>query len=219
MKQATLFPVLMMVLLMLSLTACSNTDDEESGTDDDDDTTTDDDDDDDTASDDDDDDDTTADDDDDDDLVAGTCTAMEFDMKANDSGQVFLTFADMTAHYEDITEYDIVFAKVHGQGPTGYLGTGVTALNAGNEVPFDDFSEAPEDGYAEDGEEPVIGHSWQNGGSGPEGYDCTGAVYVLTLADGSYAKFTVTRAKDGVVTMEAFHQADGSRTLDCLFDE
>ncbi len=149
---------------------------------------------------------------------APLCAELTFDMGQPASGQVFITLTDMTAHYEDLTSYDLVFAKVHGQGPTGYLGDGVTAVNAGNEISFDDFEEAPADGYRTDGEDPVIGASWKDGGSGTEGFQTTGNIYVLKLKDGSFAKVAVTSAKDGVVTMDAFRRADGSIDLRCRFE-
>ena len=149
---------------------------------------------------------------------APSCTTLSFDMHEPDSGQVFITLKDMQHHYEDMTDYDIVFARVHGQGPTGYLGNGVTALNAGNETAFSDFNIAVSDGYAADDTKPIIGSSWQNGGSGTEGYVVTGNVYVLKLADGTYAKIAVTSAKGGLATIDAFYQADGSTDLTCQFE-
>jgi hypothetical protein len=145
-----------------------------------------------------------------------SCTALAFDMKdPASSGQVFITLSDMQVHYEDITDYDLVFARVSGQGPTGYLGNGVTAVNAGNEIPFESFNEAPGEGYAADDTEPVIGSSWNDGGSGQEGFDANGNVYVLKLADGTYAKIAVTGAKNGKATADAYHQPDGSSDLNC----
>ncbi len=147
------------------------------------------------------------------------CTEISFDMHESASGQVFVVLSEMTAYLEDTSTYDFVFAKVHGQGPTGYLGDGVAALNVGDGTAFEEYDEAPAGEYSEDGDGPVIGTGWQEGGSGTEGFIPTGNIYVLKLANGTFAKISVTSAKDGLVTIDAFHQANGSNDLQCAFEE
>lgn len=124
----------------------------------------------------------------------------------------FFTLSDMTEHSTEPAAWDVKMGK-SGSGPWITLGEGVEAINLGSDQTFVEVVEAPDTGYQDDPD--LIGDSWRTGGAGETGYVMSENVYVLKLQDGTYAKLAVTSAKAGAITLDAFHQADGSTDLTC----
>lgn len=124
----------------------------------------------------------------------------------------YVTLSDMTEHSQEPTAWDLKMGKT-GSGPWITLGTGVEAIDLGNAESFVEVVQAPDAGY--DADPDLIGDTWRTGGAGETGYTMSENVYVVKLQDGSYAKLTVTSAKAGKITLDAFHQGDGSRDLAC----
>lgn len=121
---------------------------------------------------------------------------------------------DLTAHADYTgTDWDFSVTKAMPNPPTFLLGPGVTAVNLGSTTAYHDVNEAPETGYDDDDPNAIIGISWQDGGSGTTGFQVTGNVYVLKLADGTYGKVEVISAQSGMVVVRAYRQADGTRNL------
>ena len=215
----------LMVLIgaLFALVACGD-DDDDNDNDADDDDVTDDDATDDDATDDDDGDDDAADDDaaDDDDDVPATCGEFSFNIHSSATGWVYLVLADMSFVYVESDAYDFKIGHLAKAEDIDYilLGPGAEALNLGDADAFADVTEVPADGYAMDeGDQYVIGTGWQVGGSCPSGWDMSGNVYALHLADGTYAKIAVTSAQAGSFTISGFRQADGMRDVDCAMPE
>ena len=111
------------------------------------------------------------------------------------------------------TDFDLYMAH-DGPGPNLKLGPGVTGVNLGAATDYHDVDTAPADGYAaDDGTDFVIGIGFMDGGSGETGFIMTENVYVLKLADGTYAKVEVLSAAGGVVHVLCYHQPDGSTDI------
>ncbi len=112
-------------------------------------------------------------------------------------------------------DYDLYVS--HTDGPTPELGSHVQAINLGNTQSFDEVTEVPEEGYAADGTEPVIGTSYRSGGEGSTGFIMSENIYALKIESESkgttYAKIEVLQAKGGVVHIMAYWQPDGSRNV------
>ncbi len=116
------------------------------------------------------------------------------------------------------SDYDIYVS--HLSGPTLELNDHVQAVDLGNAKGFDEIDEAPETGYASDGEgveNMVIGIGYRSGGTGSSGYIMTGNIYVLKIDNGTrgvtYAKIEVKQAMNGEVHVLAYWQPDGSRNI------
>ena len=146
----------------------------------------------------------------------GMCTVLELNLHEG-SGQALVTLSTMTVTNEDVSEYDFAMVNQMPEPPAIFLGSSVTAVNLGNEAEFDAIDEAPDGGYAADGDTPVIGTDWRTGGNGTDGHTVSGNVYALQTSDGHYAKIRVTSAKQGLATIDAYFQADGSTNLECAF--
>jgi len=132
------------------------------------------------------------------------CFELEFDVETVDPIYIQFSTATATGDLESITGYDVRVEKVLGVGPGFFLGPDVGGIDLGSDDGFVDVVEAPESGYAEDGDDPVIGHGYTDGGSGATGFEMSGNVYVMLLADGSHAKMSVTSAVAGLITVDAF---------------
>jgi len=111
------------------------------------------------------------------------------------------------------TDWDFSVTKAMPNPPTFLLGPGVTAVNLGSATAFHAVTQAPDTGYDDDDPDPIIGISWQDGGSGTTGFQVTANVYVLHLADGTYAKVEVLSAQEGKVVVRVYRQADSTRNL------
>ncbi len=148
----------------------------------------------------------------------GTCTELTLDLH-DGTGQALVKLANMTITTEDIESYDFAMVNQMPEPPAIYLGPLAQAVDLGSGMSFMDVVEAPLNGYANDSDESVIGTGWRTGGSGQQGHEMSGNVYVLKLGDNIYGKIRVTSAKQGVVTIDAFHQDDGSADLECAFKE
>ncbi len=111
------------------------------------------------------------------------------------------------------TDWDVSVTNAMPNPPTFLLGPGVTAVNLGGGAGFHDVTEAPAAGYDDDDPDAIIGIAWQDGGTGATGFEVTGNIYVLMLADSTYAKLEVLSAQQGVVTVRVYRQADGTRNL------
>ena len=199
MKRETWLLSLVLILaatIALGALACGDDDDDDSGDDDD-----------------------TDDDDDDDSTGSGECVELVYNLHDADAGQVFVYLATMTTTDEAVTDYDYVTAAQMPEPPLFLLGLDVAAADGGSDDAFDAFDEAPADGYVADGDDPAIGTDWQVGGNGQDGYEMAGTVYALKLADGTYAKISVTSAQVGEIHVDAYHQPDGSRNLACSWPE
>lgn len=144
------------------------------------------------------------------------CTVLTLNLHEG-SGQALVILSDMTVTNEDIEVYDFAMVNQMPDPPAIFLGQGVTALNLGNETPFAAVSEAPADGYRADDETAVIGTEWRTGGNGTDGHIVSGNVYVLKTEDGKFGKISVTSAVQGLATIDAYFQADGSSSLECAF--
>ena len=129
------------------------------------------------------------------------------------SDQVKLVLHSLQVQGVDVTDFDLYMAH-DGPGPNLKLGPGVTGVNMGSGTDYLDVAEAPADGYvADEGTNYLIGTGFIAGGEGSSGYDMTENVYVLKLADGTYAKVEVLSAAGGVVHVLCYRQPDGSRDL------
>jgi hypothetical protein len=144
------------------------------------------------------------------------CVELTLDLHEG-TGQALVTLSTMTVTNEEADEYDFAMVNQMPEPPAIYLGPGATAVDMGNETGFTDVTEAPTDGYAADGDEPVIGTGWRSGGSGTTGHEMSGNVYAIETSDGRFAKIAVTSAKLGIVTIDAYLQPDGSGSLECSF--
>ncbi len=115
----------------------------------------------------------------------------------------------------EASDYDLYVS--HLDGPTLEIGDHVQAVNLGNTQSFDEVTELPEDGYAADGDEMVIGISYRTGGAGETGYTMSENIYGLKIDDGegnaTYAKIEVLMAQNGEVRIMAYWQPDGSRNV------
>ncbi|MDY0000584.1 MAG: hypothetical protein RBU30_04760 [Polyangia bacterium] len=109
-------------------------------------------------------------------------------------------------------DYDFKIVQIH-PAPRFDLGPGATAINAGNLTPYHGYDVAPESGYAADDPTPVIGITYQAGGTGTTGFIMSENVYVLRLADGTNAKITVLSAMGGIIHVLCYRQGDGSRNI------
>ncbi len=138
------------------------------------------------------------------------CGALAIDLHAAEMW--YFTLSDLTEHEQEPAAWDLKMGK-SGAGPWITLGTGVEAVNLGNTESFVEVVEAPDTGY--DADPDFIGDTWRSGGAGETGYTMSENVYVVKLQDGSYAKLWVTSAKAGKITLEAYHQGDGTRDLAC----
>ena len=88
------------------------------------------------------------------------------------------------------------------------------AFSLGSDFDFHEESEAPVDGYTADTDETlVIGQSFQVGGDGTAGYTMSEDIWIILLADGTYAKVEFLSAKSGVFEILAWLQTDGSRYI------
>jgi len=147
-------------------------------------------------------------------LSPGTCVELELNLHEG-SGQALVTLETMSVTNEEVADYDFAMVNQMPEPPALFLGPSVTALNLGNDDSFEAVVEAPSDGYEADGDAPVIGTEWRTGGNGTDGHVVSGNIYVLKTADGKYGKISVTSAKQGIATIDAYLQADGSRALEC----
>ena len=141
----------------------------------------------------------------------GTATDVSFNLESSSAFSIDLTA--MIATPGTIDGHDLLVTKKSGVGPYIALGTGVTGVNVGHDAGFHDVDTAPATGYQDDSQTVLIGSSWIAGGSGATGFDVTGDVYVLHLADGTYAKVQVLSAKASVVHLMCYRQADGSTNV------
>jgi hypothetical protein len=148
------------------------------------------------------------------------CKLLELNLKKGKGGKVYLRVSDLTVSYEAVENFDFLFQRKH-PGPFIKLGPGVSGLNLGNEKNFAEVVSAPTAGYITDeGDNPdegtmVIGRDWYSGGQGSSGFEMSNNVYLLKLADGSFAKIMVNFAKKGEVIIDAFRPVDGSADISC----
>ncbi len=147
---------------------------------------------------------------------SGVCVVLELNLHEG-SGQALVDLSTMTVSNEDVSQYDFAMVNQMPDPPAIFLGPKVTAANLGNEATFEEVTDAPADGYAADGDIAVIGMDWRTGGNGTDGHTVSGNVYAFKTADGHYAKISVTSAKQGLATIDAYFQADGSTDLECAF--
>jgi hypothetical protein len=138
------------------------------------------------------------------------CDELVIDLHEADTW--YFTLADMTEHDAEPASWDVMMGKT-GSGPWITLREGVEAIDLGSGEDFVDVIEAPDSGY--DADADLIGGDWKSGGAGETGYTMSENVYVLKLADDTYAKLMVTSAEAGAITIDAFHQSDGTRDLAC----
>lgn len=143
---------------------------------------------------------------------SGAAACADLEVNLHDADNWYVTLADMTEHETEPAAWDLQIGKT-GAGPWITLGDGVEAINLGSTDAFVDVVQAPDTGY--DPDPDLIGDTWKTGGAGETGFDMSDNVYVIHLADDTYAKVTVTSAKAGLIMLEAFHQADGSTDLAC----
>ncbi|MCK5796774.1 MAG: hypothetical protein KAI47_06320 [Deltaproteobacteria bacterium] len=132
------------------------------------------------------------------------------------NNKVKIQLATMTVVGEQETTWDIYMA--HDDGPNVYLGTGVTGQNIGHAKTFHEVDLADDTGLVADDttnspKKLVVGTSWRDGGAGSTGYHMTKDIYVVKLADNTYAKFEVLSAINGEVHVLCYRQADGSKDL------
>jgi hypothetical protein len=128
--------------------------------------------------------------------------------------EVKIKLDTMTVLGKEATDFDLYMN--HDDGPNMYLGPGVTGQNLGNGTPFHQVDMAPDTGYQSDDTTSgtlVIGTSWRNGGSGTTGFIMTSNIYVVKLADNTYAKLEVLSAKSGEIHVLCYRQADGTRDI------
>jgi hypothetical protein len=143
--------------------------------------------------------------------AAGKATDVKLGLHDN---EVKIQLATMTVVGKEATTWDLYMA--HDNGPNMYLGPGVTGQSLGSATKFHDVDTAPDTGYEADDTTSgklVIGISWRSGGSGTTGFTMNGNVYVVQLADKTYAKLEVLSAKSGEIHVLCYRQADGSKSL------
>ncbi|MBW2702485.1 MAG: hypothetical protein JRF33_16820 [Deltaproteobacteria bacterium] len=119
----------------------------------------------------------------------------------------------------DLDDFDFVLYEDE-RGEIFELAEGVEGINMGSSLGFHDLIEAPDEGYAPDGlatEEMCIGTSFQSGGSCHSGFTMSGNVYVLKLADGSFAKVEVISFFSGRSELRVYRQVDG-KNLETIRD-
>lgn len=144
----------------------------------------------------------------------GKATDVQLDMHGN---EVKIQLDTMKVVGKEATTWDLYMA--HDDGPNMYLGNGVTGQNLGNAKTYHQVDTAPDSGYeTDDTTTPklVIGTTWRNGGSGTTGYIMTKNIYVVKLADGTYAKLEVLSAKSGKIHILCYRQGNGTRDLETV---
>ncbi len=148
-------------------------------------------------------------------LVRGTATDVQLGLHDN---QVKILLATMEVVGMEATEWDLYMAHdaPADGGPNMKLGPGVTAQSLGSSQDYHDIDEATADGYQADdtdNEVYVIGDTWRAGGAGSTGFIMSENVYVVKLADGTYAKIEVLSAQSGEIHILCYLRADGSRFI------
>jgi len=150
------------------------------------------------------------------DVPAGTKTATDVQLGLHNNN-VKIVLSTMEVFGEQEEEYDLYMAHdAVDNGPNLKLGPGVTAVNLGSDTDYHAVTEAPASGYEADDDtnmDWVIGNSWRSGGEGSTGFIMSENVYVLKLADGTYAKIEVLSAKSGAVHVLCYHQPSGTRDI------
>jgi hypothetical protein len=139
----------------------------------------------------------------------GQATMLTVHLHDANQWSLFLDTMTLTAGTE--TGHHLLVTK--DDGPYITLGDGVTGVDMGNTQDYHDIVEAPETGYVGDDPDPLIGWGWKAGGSGPTGFDMTENVYVIKLADDTYAKVEVMSAQAGDVEILCYRQGDGTRNI------
>lgn len=141
----------------------------------------------------------------------GKATDVKLGMHDN---EVKIKLSTMKVSGKEATDFDLYMA--HDDGPNMYLGPGVTGQNLGDGTAYHQLDTAPDTGYVADdtgGGKLVIGTSWRSGGSGTTGFTMNKNIYVVKLADGTYAKIEVLSAKAGEVHVLCYRQSDGTRNI------
>lgn len=126
-------------------------------------------------------------------------TDLKFGLHAN---LVKCRIATLEVVGQQETDYDFYVAHDDpvDNSPTIRLGPNVKAQNLGHDNDFHAVDTAPDSGYlADEGDSLAIGSQWRTGGTGTTGYIMSEDIFVLELADGSYAKIEVLSAKAGEV--------------------
>jgi hypothetical protein len=148
-------------------------------------------------------------------LARGTATDVQLGLHGN---QVKILLATMEVVGMEATEWDLYMDHdaPADDGPNMKLGPGVTAQSLGSSEDYHAIDEAPVDDYLADdagSEVYVIGDTWRAGGAGATGVIMSENVYVVKLADGTYAKIEVLSAQSGEIHVLCYRQADGSRFI------
>jgi hypothetical protein len=150
--------------------------------------------------------------------AAGHAQTLSTALESSSTHSTFLNFrtnkAGQTAAEvgADANDYDLKMSEPTTETMSLSLGPSATAINLGATKTFHEVAEAPADGYQPEADQPV-GTSFHSSGSCPVGYVMTKNIYVLKLVDGSYAKFEVLNAKQGISDIQYFRQPDLSRNL------
>lgn len=121
----------------------------------------------------------------------------------HDDGWFFVYLDSMTTDHEGTGSYDWM-AQMSATCPTMSLGDGATVANLGP-VGFHDLELAPTEDYVQDG---TFDTDWQDGGSGHDGFDMSGNIYVIRTADDRFGKVEILSAREGVFTWRAYLQED-----------
>ena len=148
-------------------------------------------------------------------LARGLATDVQLGLHGN---QVKILLDTMEVVGMEATEWDLYMDHdaPADDGPNMKLGPGVTAQSLGSTQDFHAVDEAPADGYLTDdpgSEVYVIGDTWRAGGAGATGFIMSENVYLVKLADGTYAKIEVLSAQSGEVHVLCYRQAGGSRFI------
>ncbi|MBT3221413.1 MAG: hypothetical protein HN348_20200 [Proteobacteria bacterium] len=145
----------------------------------------------------------------------GIATDVQFGLHSN---EVKILLFDMSVLGEEADDWDLYISHDDpvDAGPHMVLGDGVTALSLGSADDYHDVTEAPETGYEADdptNDDYVIGSTWRDGGAGSSGFSMSENVYVVKLADETYAKIEVLSAKSGEIHALCYLQPDGTQDI------